>query len=214
VACVTGPALLRVLNVAAPQPILSKMMIPDLERVTAAGYLDGLADLSTDEVRAMRADCQALENTASFVRRFVQGRLDLVISALAQQSGAEIPTLAEVVVGPDTLTRSTGGDRRLPRPTPPFEPDPSSMAWVAQLDDILSPTDLGDLPALASDDLTAMFEQLTAYEQQVSAERRGLHQIIDVLQAEIVRRYRSGETSVDALLSSQVELPTEPTTIA
>lgn len=189
-------------------------MISDLDRVTDDGYLDGLSDLSTDAVRDMRADCQALENTASFVRRFVQGRLDLVISALAQQSGAEVPTLTEVMVGPESANATDGGDRRLPRPTPPFEPDPTSMAWVAQLDDILSPTDLSGLPGMESDELTSMFDQLTAYEQEVSAERRTLHQIIDTLQAEIVRRYRSGETSVDALLSSQAELPTEPTTIA
>jgi len=189
-------------------------MIPDLERVTAAGYLDGLNDMSTDEVRAMRADCQALENTASFVRRFVQGRLDLVIAALAQQSGGEIPTLTEVVVGPGATTAPGTADRQLPRPTTPFEPDPTSEAWVAQLDDILSPTDLGALPAMAAGDLSSMFDQLTAYEQGVSAERRTLHQIIDTLQAEIVRRYRSGETSIDALLTSRADRPTEPTTIA
>lgn len=190
------------------------MMIPDLERVTAAGYLDGLDDLSTDEVRAMRADCQALENTASFVRRFVQGRLDLVIAAMAQQSGGEVPTLAEVVVGPDASTSPGAADRQLPRPTPPFEPNPTSMAWVAQLDDILSPTDLGGLVGMGADALASMFDQLSTYEQEVSAERRRLHHIIDTLQAEIVRRYRTGETSVDALLTSQVDLPTEPTTIA
>jgi hypothetical protein len=35
----------------------------------------------------------------------------------------------------------------------------------------------------------------------VSAERRGLHQRIDALQAELVSRYKSGRASVDGLLS-------------
>lgn len=37
-------------------------------------------------------------------------------------------------------------------------------------------------------------------EQEVSGVRRRLHAQIDQLQAEITRRYRSGEASVDALL--------------
>ena len=38
-------------------------------------------------------------------------------------------------------------------------------------------------------------------ENRVSAERRGLHERIDTLQAELVERHKSGRASVDGLLS-------------
>ena len=45
-----------------------------------------------------------------------------------------------------------------------------------------------------------MREALDQFEQQVSGRRRELHQRIDALQAEITRRYRTGEASVETLL--------------
>jgi uncharacterized small protein (DUF1192 family) len=40
---------------------------------------------------------------------------------------------------------------------------------------------------------------VSAYEHDVSGRRRALHERIDVLQAEITRRYRTGEASVETL---------------
>ena len=45
-----------------------------------------------------------------------------------------------------------------------------------------------------------MADQLTAFEQRVSGHRRELFERIDALQAEITRRYKTGEASVDSLL--------------
>jgi hypothetical protein len=45
-----------------------------------------------------------------------------------------------------------------------------------------------------------MASALEALERRISGQRRELHARIDVLQAEVVRRYREGETSVDDLL--------------
>ena len=43
--------------------------------------------------------------------------------------------------------------------------------------------------------------RLRDLENRVSAERRGLHERIDTLQAELVERHKSGRASVDGLLS-------------
>ena len=40
----------------------------------------------------------------------------------------------------------------------------------------------------------------SAHEAELSARRRTLHERIDVLQAEITRRYKTGEASVESLL--------------
>ena len=45
-----------------------------------------------------------------------------------------------------------------------------------------------------------MTEQLDAFEHEVSGHRRDLFERIDALQAEITRRYKTGEATVDSLL--------------
>ena len=46
----------------------------------------------------------------------------------------------------------------------------------------------------------ALVERLSGYESGVSEQRHRLHQRIDALQAEITRRYRTGQASVESLL--------------
>ena len=41
---------------------------------------------------------------------------------------------------------------------------------------------------------------MTDLERHVSGQRRALHERIDALQEELVRRYKTGEASVDSLL--------------
>ena len=48
--------------------------------------------------------------------------------------------------------------------------------------------------------LRRVTEELAQFERNVSARRRAMFDRIDALQAEIVRRYRSGEANVDSLL--------------
>jgi hypothetical protein len=54
--------------------------------------------------------------------------------------------------------------------------------------------DLGD------DELAQLLEQLRGLERRVSSQRHDYHERIDALQAELTRRYRTGEATVDALL--------------
>jgi hypothetical protein len=71
----------------------------------------------------------------------------------------------------------------------------------AELDSIAGSGQLGDLPSRSDADLQTMTEQLEAFEQRISGDRQALFERIDALQAEITRRYKDGEASVDALLT-------------
>ena len=53
---------------------------------------------------------------------------------------------------------------------------------------------------MADDELRQVTDALAEFERQVSGRRRAMFDRIDALQAEIVRRYRSGEANVDSLL--------------
>ena len=55
---------------------------------------------------------------------------------------------------------------------------------------------------LSVGELNQLDERLTAFERRVSDDRRERYDRLDALSAELVRRYREGEASVDGLLGS------------
>jgi hypothetical protein len=71
---------------------------------------------------------------------------------------------------------------------------------TTELDAIARPTVLGSLADADDAELDRLVHALSEYERSVSSDRRALHGAIDALQAEIARRYQTGEASVDSLL--------------
>jgi hypothetical protein len=178
-------------------------MKDSLARVTSPGYLSGLTALPMEQVRAMRAECQGLENALSYVRRVAQGRLDIVGAELARRRAGGDPADLSDLIGrlPDILadrTQSSGNPNA--RPPLDFAGDASGEEYSAEVDAIFGPADTGALTTLADAHLGDARARLAQYEQLTSARRRGLHDLIDQLQAEITRRYRTGEATVDSLL--------------
>jgi hypothetical protein len=74
------------------------------------------------------------------------------------------------------------------------------LQLAARVEQLLPSDQLGSLPALSAKELGERLEALSDLERDVSADRRALHDIQDRLQEELVRRYRTGEANVDALL--------------
>lgn len=173
----------------------------DLQQLLDPGYLGDLRSRSMEELRAMRAECQAVETGLSLLRRLVQGRLDIVGLDLARRAEggdpADLPALIARL--PEVLSdRTTSpGVGRLPQMMAPGE---LPEGLQAELDGIVSPAHLADLPALGDAELEEVAEALGAFERRVSEDRRSLFGCIDAIQAEITRRYRDGEASVDSLL--------------
>ena len=84
---------------------------------------------------------------------------------------------------------------------------PSLTLPSGEFDDVLTEVDriidaarLGSIGKLSDAELSEAADALTELEHRVSRHRRTLHTAIDTLQEEIIRRYKSGEASVDALL--------------
>lgn len=71
---------------------------------------------------------------------------------------------------------------------------------VGVVDHIIDAGRLSSVSELSDAALDEAAGELTAVERRVSQHRRSLHTSIDALQEEIVRRYKTGEASVDALL--------------
>jgi hypothetical protein len=176
-------------------------MIPDLERVTSPAYLANLLTRPISEIRSMRAEGQSIENGMSYVRRVAQGRIDIVAAELQRRrEGGDPADLTDLVARlPDILAdRSRGsGPVRAPHD---ITVDRIADELIDELDAILRPGAIGDLTHQDEAELTATRDALSDFERSLSSTRRALHDTLDTLQAELTRRYRTGEATVDSLL--------------
>jgi hypothetical protein len=176
--------------------------VPDdlYEHIAADGYLDALDQRQPADLRAMRAECQSLEDQVSYLRRVVQGRLDILrAERRRREEGRESIELSELIAGlPETLSGGVGGGSRN---RAAHDADLSSIADVtSELDELCSPNLLANLTTSDLDDLDATIAQLAEFEHAVSDRRRTIFTRLDALADELARRYRDGEASVDALL--------------
>jgi hypothetical protein len=174
-----------------------------LDELLAADLLDGLTGRDLAEVRALRDGAQQVEGGLSFVRRMVHGRLDIVGAELERRrQGGDPADLSDLIAQlPDLLAerdRSAGAPPRSPRRLE-VAAVPDELA--AELDEIVDIDALADLRGLDTDALTATADRLVDFERWVSERRRTVQDRLDRLQAEIARRYRDGEASVDGLLT-------------
>jgi hypothetical protein len=152
--------------------------------------------LTLEELRDVRAKLQHEDDVVSYARRVAQARLDLVhAETQRRESGdrnVDLSSELRVVLS----QHLTGGPARPPRPTDDLSDDPLSQ----ELDAICSDHRFSHLEELSDEEVEALAGALSAYEQRVSADRRDRFELLDTFSAELVRRYREGEASVDGLL--------------
>ena len=156
------------------------------------------SELSLPDLRAQRADLQAADDAVSYVRRLVQARLDMVLEEKKRRlSGSHLDVATDL---PAVLGRHlTGGPARPPRPTEDWSGHPLAL----ELDELCSELHADSIADLSDADLDRVSVGLSAFEAARSHERQELFSRLDALSAELVRRYRDGEASVDGLLADE-----------
>ncbi len=156
-----------------------------------------LTVLRLSELRAMRRDAQGDEADLSYVRRLLQGRIDILRAELERRGGAAasvglIDRLPEILT--DAPARHRSSARHVTVRTP------HRAEYRALASDMLAEVELSDLQARTDEELGAGLRRLVRYEKQVSRRRRQLQRTADDCGAEIARRYREGEAQVEDLL--------------
>ncbi|MGW8360448.1 RsiG family protein [Streptomyces wedmorensis] len=155
-----------------------------------------LGVLRLPELRTLRREAQSDEADLSYVRRMLQGRIDILRAELARRTDPEAPVLdrlSEILA--DVPSRHRTSARHVTLSTPRGEEYRRLAA------EMLSEVELSDLTARTDDELHAAMGRLAGYEQQVSRRRQHLQRTADDCSAEIARRYRDGEAQVDDLLA-------------
>ncbi|MFI8189563.1 aerial mycelium formation protein [Streptomyces sp. NPDC085946] len=165
----------------------------------------GLTGLSLAELRVLRREAQRDEADLSYVRRLLQGRIDILRAELARRAPAgaasvAAPAEASVVERlPEILRDAPARQRSSARHVTLGTPHGEEYRRLAA--EMLGEVELSDLGARTDAELTAGMGRLVRYEQQVSRRRQKLQRTADDCSAEIARRYREGEAQVDDLLA-------------
>jgi hypothetical protein len=183
----------------APRPPVQRTDSPELP---ADPLERDLTALSLPELRTLRRDAQREEADLSYVRRLLQGRIDILRAELARRgpttvvttaaTGSVVERLSEILA--DAPARQRSSARHVTLGTPRSE---ECRRLAAEM---LGEVELSDLTARTDVELTAGMGRLVRYEQQVSRRRQRLQRTADGCGAEIARRYREGEAQVDDLL--------------
>lgn len=183
----------------------------DIDRLLEPELTTGLEEVPVDELRARRDACERAEVALSYVRRVLQGELDIVAVELeARGRGVRGDTGRLVEELPTILAGSASSS---PAPLHADEPRPEGWTEQSELDleelvtEVLSAESKGDatlpganLGAFGDEELRSLAESLLAAETSVSSRRRTLHDQIDHLQSAIVHRYKVGAADPDSLL--------------
>ena len=123
-----------------------------------------------------------------------------MLAHLEAREGGQSGDLAQLVEQlPEILAEGTRteGLGRLPTSFGPADAD----GWIgAELDAVADAQRIGSLTDLSADEVRSIARELSELERKVSDQRRTLFDVTDRLQEEIVRRYKSGQASVDTLL--------------
>jgi hypothetical protein len=174
-----------------------------LEQVLDPAFVEGLDSLPTDEVRRRRAVAEAEEEAISYVRRVLQGRLDILRAEVRRRSEAGsaeaqslLGQLAQLLTDDRPTERDVLGSRatrlRVPQGVEPHE---------RRLEAVLAGSELDDLEHLPVETLEDYASRLSDHEHELSATRRQLFARIDALRSELAARYKDGRAAVSDLLS-------------
>ncbi|MFE5209065.1 aerial mycelium formation protein [Streptomyces sp. NPDC056600] len=164
-----------------------------------------VAGLPMAEIRALRRRALAEETDLSYLRRLLQGRIDILRAELGRRGpGGGAGQGPAVELGPVM--------ERLPeilRDAPARHPSsarhvtfsaPRSEEYRREAAGMLDEVGLSDLAARTDVELRVALARLVRHERGVSSRRQDLQRTADACGAELARRYREGEAQVDDLL--------------
>lgn len=159
-----------------------------IDQVQSPEFTSGLEALPLEELRSRRRLCADLDTELSYYRRLLQGRLDLLAFEVRRRAGEEQRSLLEAL--PEVLASWAAGEPGLPERRVPVEIPDLPMQGRRAVDRALADDFLARLPEMDDAELAAVQHRLAEAEGEVSRQRRAVFEASDLLQAELVRRYR------------------------
>jgi hypothetical protein len=169
-----------------------------IDRVLAPDFAGGLTALTMPELRSRRHDAEQEEVDLSYLRRLLQGRIDILRAEQARRrddGGTVIEKLTDILADGRGQQHGMGRHSSL---------EPSRAGeHRRRVEALVSDVDLSDVTRLDDADLTRALDVLAVEERAVSALRAKVQEVMDAFGGEVARRYRDGEAAVDDLLPGE-----------
>jgi hypothetical protein len=180
-----------------------------IDRILSPGFADDVTSLGFAELRERRHLAEQEEVDLSYARRLLQGRVDLLRAEQAQRAsardGADAGARTDVELAHDlSLMLSDDGPRSDHGLGRHLTAEPSRVGEHRRtaeqaVDDVRA----SDPSALDDEALEAAIAYLKDIEQAISDNRHQVQKVMDVLTAEVARRYRDGEAKVEDVLITE-----------
>jgi len=172
-----------------------------VDRVTDPAYIAGITDRADDELKTMLAEATEAENEVSFERKLCQGRIDILKAELSRREEGRDTTdlvsrLPQILAGDEP--RSEPGS--LPSRAPDFSIPRNADIPRRRVEEIVGEQTLARLPQLPDEEIGSVIGALTDHEATLSARRKALHDVIDILQTENIKRMKGKETDPTSAL--------------
>jgi hypothetical protein len=172
-----------------------------IDLVLGEDFLADIDSVDLDDVRRRRREAEQEDADLSFVRRMLQGRMDILRAELSRRSepgGGE-----EKVV--DHLSRILSDAGRADHGLGRFlTVEPSRVDEHRRaVEQVISDVGVSDVEGNSDDEVRAALERLEEFERGVSATRQRVQKVMDALTTEVTRRYRTGAANVDDLLAER-----------
>ena len=154
-------------------------------------YVAAIDGRTLDDLHAMKAECNELENALSYYRRLAQARVEILEAEHDRRArGGSVEDLVKDLprILSDEAGRSSIADTRVPPPDAPTV----ELHWPDGREGLVADTTLANLPALPADELESTLERLRDFERELSDLRGELHGVIDTLEREIASQQVAG----------------------
>jgi len=171
-----------------------------IDRVLDPVFLADLPNLSMEDLRGRRQQAEQEEVDHSYLRRLLQGRIDIMRAEqdwrIAGSGDDLMAHLAEVLAEVHPVQAHGLGRHSTIEPSAPSS---HRRHYEVLLDDV----SLSDVRARTDEELQSTLDIFMAEERRVSTQRRAVQTVMDRFSAEIGRRYRDGEADVSSLLAGE-----------
>jgi hypothetical protein len=160
-----------------------------IDRVRDPSFVEGLGDLSLDDLRERREECMAEREYLSLLRRLLQGRAEILQAELeGRGEGGDRTALVErlttILSADDHVMTSRGEAVRV------GVPEEEMLLARRRVEQLASDSGISDPTTLDDEALADAIHSLAVEEQGVSEARRAVITILDTVQDELKRRYK------------------------
>ena len=166
-----------------------------IDRIRRPEFVEGLAGLSLEDLRARRDECYAEREYLSLLRRLVQGRAE-ILKAEVERRGSGGEGGGSLVDQLATILSSEGQGPSRGEAVKVGLPEEEMLLARRRVERLVADAEISDPGTLDDERLAAAVDLLVSEEHEVSQARNDVLQVMDALQEELKRRYRDDPSLV------------------